>query len=189
MTWRKKQAGALHGTAVTVGPGTQGRIRRDNVGKVRAAMLVAALAGESAAGGNCTVATVVISGSGASCQAAGSPEVKVFRGLKGKLGSAPTGRRASRQVVTRANGSEAPKSDVPMGMGGWGWWEMPRLWILVEGQRGRRRNWVGAADEFPGVADDDRSTKNSPRKHGTTHWSPRRRKTTHSEDILYKPCR
>jgi hypothetical protein len=31
---------------------------------------------------------------------------------------------------------------------------------LVEGQRGRRRNWVGAADEFPGVADDDMSAKN-----------------------------
>ncbi len=61
-----------------------------------------------------------------------------------------------------------------MGIGGWGLWEVPRLWILVEGQRGRRRNWVGAADEFPGVADDDMSTKNSPRKHGTTHWLPRR---------------
>jgi hypothetical protein len=31
MTWRKKQADALRGTAVA-GPGTQGRIRRDNVG-------------------------------------------------------------------------------------------------------------------------------------------------------------
>jgi Rhodopirellula transposase DDE domain len=57
-----------------------------------------------------------------------------------------------------------------MGIGGWGLWEMPRLWILVEGQRGRRRNWVGAADEFPGVADDDMSTKNSPRK-GTSKWN------------------
>ena len=62
------------------GPGTQGRIHRDNVGKVRAAMLVVALAGESPAGGNCSVATVVISGSGASDQSAGSPEVKVSVG-------------------------------------------------------------------------------------------------------------
>jgi hypothetical protein len=34
MTWRKKQANALQGTAVTRGPGIQGRIHRDNVGKV-----------------------------------------------------------------------------------------------------------------------------------------------------------
>ncbi len=68
------------------GPGTQGRIHRDNVGKVRAAMLVAVLAGESPAGGNCSVATVVISGSGASDQAAGSPEVKVSVGWRETFG-------------------------------------------------------------------------------------------------------
>jgi len=40
----------------------------DDVAKDRAAMLVAGLAGESPAGGICPVATVVISGSGASDQ-------------------------------------------------------------------------------------------------------------------------
>ena len=59
---------------------------RNNVGKVRAAMLVAVLAGESPAGGNCSVATVVISGSGASNQAAGSPEVKVSVGWRETFG-------------------------------------------------------------------------------------------------------
>ena len=54
--------------------------------KVRAAMLVAVLAGESPAGGNCSVATVVISGSGASDQAAGSPEVKVSVGWRETFG-------------------------------------------------------------------------------------------------------
>jgi hypothetical protein len=59
---------------------------QNNVGKVRAAMLVAVLAGESPAGGTCPVATVVISGSGASDQAAGSPEVKVSVGWRETFG-------------------------------------------------------------------------------------------------------
>ena len=80
MTLRKNQANALSGTRRGMGSGITGQIRRNNVGKIRAAMLVAALAGESPAGGNCSVATVVISGSGASDQAAGSPEVKVSVG-------------------------------------------------------------------------------------------------------------
>jgi hypothetical protein len=50
--------------------------------RICAAMLVAGLAGESPAGGTCPVATVVISGSGASDQAAGSPEVKVSVGWR-----------------------------------------------------------------------------------------------------------
>ena len=29
------------------------------------------------------------------------------------------------------------------------------IFTLVEGQRFRRRHWVGAAEEFPGVAEDD----------------------------------
>ena len=41
----------------------------------------------------------------------------------------------------------------------------------------------------PGVSDDDMSIKNSQRKHGTTRWSPRRCRWTHSEGIHYKPCR
>ncbi len=57
-----------------------------DVDEIRAAMLVAVLAGESPAGGNCSVATVVISGSGASDQAAGSPEVKVSVGWRETFG-------------------------------------------------------------------------------------------------------
>jgi hypothetical protein len=68
-------------------------------------------------------------------------------------------------------------------------WEVPRLLPMVEGQRCRRRNWVQAADELSGVAEDDMPTKNSRQKHGTTRGSPRRRSVTHSEGISYKPCR
>ena len=73
-----------------------------------AAMLVGVLAGERPVGGTCPVATVVISGGGAGDQSVGSPEVKVLVGWV-KAWSAPTGGRANRQVVTKANGSEAPK--------------------------------------------------------------------------------
>jgi len=74
-----------------MGPPGQGtrQPRKDsqnNVEKIRAAMLVAVLAGESPAGGNCSVAAVVISGSGASDQAAGSPEVKVSVGWRETFG-------------------------------------------------------------------------------------------------------
>jgi hypothetical protein len=73
-----------------------------------AAKLVGVLAGESPARGTCPVAPVVISGGGAGDQSAGSPEVKVLVGWV-KTWSAPTGGQANRQVVTQANGSEAPK--------------------------------------------------------------------------------
>ena len=69
--------------------------RHGNVGRIRAAMLVAVLAGESPAGGNCSVATVVISGSGASDHAAGSPEVKVSVGRGKTFGQL---RRGGEQV-------------------------------------------------------------------------------------------
>jgi hypothetical protein len=46
---------------------------------------------------------------------------------------------------------------------------------------------VHAADELPGVLEDDMSIKNGQRKHGTTRGSPRRRSMTHSEGISYKP--
>jgi hypothetical protein len=68
------------------GPRHPKKDSQHNVGKIRAAMLVAVLAGESPAGGNCSVATVVISGSGASDQAAGSPEVKVSVGWRETFG-------------------------------------------------------------------------------------------------------
>ena len=54
------------------------------------------------------VAPVVISGGGAGDQSVGSPDVKVLVGWV-KAWSAPTGGRANRQVVTKANGSKAPK--------------------------------------------------------------------------------
>ena len=85
-----------------------------------AAMLAAVLAGESPAGGNCPVATVVISGGRNGDGPAGSPEVKVSVGLvrcgasprelKGqwvihprRTVSDPSGRQATRQVVAEAN--------------------------------------------------------------------------------------
>jgi hypothetical protein len=73
-----------------------------------AAMLVGVLAGESPARGTCPVAPVVISGGGEGDQSVGSPEVKVpVGGVKTR--SAPTGGRANRQVVTKANRCQAPK--------------------------------------------------------------------------------
>ena len=38
-------------------------------------------------------------------------------------------------------------------------WEVPRLSLVVEGQRHRRRNWVEAADELPVVPEGDMSRK------------------------------
>ena len=69
-----------------------------------AAMLVGVLAGVSPASGTCPVPTVVISGGGAGDQSAESPDVKVLVGWA-KAWPAPTGGRASRQVVAQANRS------------------------------------------------------------------------------------
>ncbi len=83
-------------------------------------MLADVLAGESPAGGNCPVATVVISGGRNGDGPAGSPEVKVSVGLvrrgaptrelKGqwvirprRVVSDPPERQATRQVVAEAN--------------------------------------------------------------------------------------
>ena len=76
-----------------------------------AAMLVDVLVGESPTGGNCPVATVVISGSGTSDQPVESPDVKVSVGWRRTSGRLRQGRRANQQVVTKVNCSEAPKSD------------------------------------------------------------------------------
>ena len=93
--------------------GGWGRLSEDGPGQHNpdrsvAAKLVGVLAGESPARGTCPVAPVVISGGGAGDQSVGSPEVKVLVGWV-KAWSAPTGGRANRQVVTKANGSKAPK--------------------------------------------------------------------------------
>jgi hypothetical protein len=65
-------------------------------------MLADVLAGGSPAGGTCSVTTVVISGGGEGDRSVGSPDVKVPVGWA-KAGSDPTGGRASRQVVAKAN--------------------------------------------------------------------------------------
>jgi hypothetical protein len=55
---------------------------------------------------------------------------------------------------------------------------VPRPCQEVLGQRRRRRNWVHAVDELPGVAEGDKSIKTGQRKLGTTRGSPRFRRNT-----------
>jgi hypothetical protein len=74
-------------------------------------MLVGTLAGERPVSGTCPVATVVISGGGAGDQSVGSPDVNVLVGWETQ--SAPTGEQANRQVVAKANRSQASKSKAP----------------------------------------------------------------------------
>jgi hypothetical protein len=76
---------------------------------VRAAKLVGVLTGERPVRGTCPVAPVVIPGGGKGDQSVESPGVKVPVGWV-KTWSAPTGGRANRQVVARANRGQAPKS-------------------------------------------------------------------------------
>jgi hypothetical protein len=83
-------------------------------------MLVDVLVGEGPTGGTCPVATVAISGDGASDLSVGSPEVEVSVGWRGTSGQLRQGRRTSRQVVAKANCCEAPKSASPAGIGGLG---------------------------------------------------------------------
>jgi len=79
---------------------------------VRAAKLVGVLTGERPGRGTCPVAPVVIPGGGKGDQSVESPGVKVPVGWV-KTWSAPTGGRANRQVVARANRSQAPKISPP----------------------------------------------------------------------------
>jgi hypothetical protein len=76
---------------------------------VRAAKLVGVLTGERPVRGTCPVAPVVIPGGGKGDQSVESPGVKVPVGWV-KTWSAPTGGRANRQVVARANRGQAPKT-------------------------------------------------------------------------------
>jgi hypothetical protein len=62
----------------------------------RAAMLVGVLASESPAGGTCPVATVVISGGGASEQTVESPEVKASVGWGSLVSSDKGGEQIDR---------------------------------------------------------------------------------------------
>lgn len=149
-----------------------------------AAMLADSLAGENPARGTCPVATVAIFGDGAGDQSVGKPGSK----SPGRLGEAPSqirqGGRTNRQVVADANRNQAPKW-FPPGKRMVGISEVPKPLGEAEGQRCRRRNWVHAADELPGVSEDDVPRRTGQRKHGTTRGSPRR--NTYSEDISYKP--
>ena len=72
---------------------------------------------------------------------------------------------------------------LPTRIGGWGQWEVPRPFPEVEGQRHRRRNWVQAAEELPGVSEDDMSIEDNQRKHGTSRGSPRRQRTARASRI------
>jgi len=84
-----------------------------------------------------------------------------------KTWSAPTGATKS----TGRNESEpqsSPEIGRPTRIGGWGQSEVPRPFPQVEGQRHRRRNWVPAAEELPGVSEGDMSIENRQRMHGTT---------------------
>ncbi len=101
---RKKPEGILDG-ADALGLRSYGRI-------ARAAKLVGVLAGERPVRGTCPVAPVVIPGGGKGDQSVESPGVKVPVGWV-KTWSAPTGGRANRQVVARANRGQAPKISPP----------------------------------------------------------------------------
>jgi len=61
--------------------------------------------------------------------------------------------------------------------------EVPSRLRFDEGQRRRRRNWVRAAVELPGVAEGDMLRQNGQRKHGTTPGSPRRTRTAKASHI------
>jgi hypothetical protein len=93
----KSSAEAGEGTAQT----------KENI--VRAAKLVGVLTGERPVRETCPVAPVVIPGGGKGDQSVESPGVKVPVGWV-KTWSAPTGGRANRQVVARANRGQAPKT-------------------------------------------------------------------------------
>lgn len=71
--------------------------------------LVVDLAGESPAGANFPVGTVVIFGDGAGDQTVGSPKVNVLVG-RVKSGLLRQGEQAKQQVVAQANRSQASKT-------------------------------------------------------------------------------
>ena len=133
-------------------------------------MLADVLAGVSPAGGNCPVATVVISGGGKGDQPVGSPEVKVSVGRGSPVGSA---REASNSVGCSTCEPEKPRKISPTRSGWWDRWGVLSPSVRGEGQCRRRRNWVQAAAELPGVGEDDMPRQNAQRKHGTTRGSPR----------------
>jgi hypothetical protein len=139
-------------------------------------MLADVLTGGSPAGGDCPVATAVISGVGKGDRLGGSPEVKVSSGW----GLAPvrsTEREASNLAGRSKSEPEKPRKFIAHLKWMVGVLGVPRLLRLGEGQCCRRRNWVQAADELPGVGEGGMPGRNRQRKHGTTRGSPRRSRT------------
>src|SRR4029077_9349324 len=61
--------------------------------------------------------------------------------------------------------------------------EVPSRSRSDEGQRRRRRNWVLAAVELPGVVEGDMLRQNGQRKHGTAPGPPRRTCTAKASHI------
>jgi hypothetical protein len=120
---------------------------------VSAVKLVDDLAGESPAGANCPVGTVVISGDGKGDQTVESPEVNALDGWT-QVWSAPTGGLAKQQVVAKANCSQASKTHTS-----------PESECEDEGNaetvipRSRLefpvKYWVSATGKFPVVSEDD----------------------------------
>ena len=99
-------------------------------------MLVDVLADVRSAGGTCPVATVVISGGGASDQPVGSPEVNASVGW-GKLWSAPT------REANKSTGRSASELQLSLGTGSltrigvWGQWKCRDLpYAFVHGRFG-----------------------------------------------------
>ncbi len=143
-------------------------------------MLAAVPAGESPAGGDCPVATVVIPGVGKGDRPDGSPGVKASVGRE-YPGRIRQGRQATRQVVAMQT-SEASKTVAH---------RKRMVGVLGSAEpvaKGRRpvssaKNWVQAADELPGVVEDDMPGRSRQRKHGTTRGSPRRTSTAKTSRI------
>src|ERR1017187_3476767 len=87
-----------------------------------AAMLVVVLVGVNPAGGTCPVATVAISGDGASDQAVESPEVKASVGW-GNPWSAPTREANKSTGCSESELKLSPEMGFPTRIGGWGRWK------------------------------------------------------------------
>ena len=128
-----------------------------------AAMLAAGPAGESPAGGDCPVDTVVILGSREGDRPTGSPRVKVLLG------------RASNS--TGRSGSE-PGSPEMLHVG-----ECRTVLNPVKASAVGSGTGYMTADGLPGVLEDDMPRRTRQRKHGTTDGSPRRARTAKASSI------
>jgi hypothetical protein len=132
-------------------------------GSVRcAATLAAGPAGGSPAGGNCPVATVVISGNGEGDRTVESPEVKASVREASNLVGRSKGEPVSPEIFQRWEcraGSESVKASV-----------------CREGTGRMQRR-------LPGDSEGDMPGRNMQRKRGTTRGSPRRSRTAKASHI------